>query len=262
MTEASGSLLDGFRRGVRTGQPLYLLLRRSIEEAVERGAVGPGDALPSERDIAAMADISRVTVRKAVQDLVRSGVLVQRHGSGTFVASRVGRVEQSLSQLTSFTEDMARRGMALRSEWLDRGVHAPSPDEMMALGLSPTDRVARVSRLRIADDRPLAIERATIAASVLPDPASIGPSLYAALEKTGHRPVRAIQRISAANLGEADARLLGVAEGSASLNIERISYLASGKVVEFTRSMYRGDAYDFVAELTLAGAPVPLEQGS
>ena len=75
------------------------------------GVIGPGDALPSERDIAARADMSRVTVRKAVQDLVRTGVLVQRHGSGTFVAPRVERVEQSLSLLTSFTEDMARRGM-------------------------------------------------------------------------------------------------------------------------------------------------------
>jgi GntR family transcriptional regulator len=64
--------------------------------------------------------------------------------------------------------------------------------------------------------------------------------------------VRAVQRISAANLGEADARLLEVTAGAASLNIERISYLASGRVIEFTRSIYRGDAYDFVAELRIA----------
>ena len=69
--------------------------------------------------------------------------------------------------------------------------------------------------------------------------------------RRGNRPVRAVQRISAANLGEADARLLDVPAGSAGLNIERISYLATGKVIEFTRSIYRGDAYDFVAELRL-----------
>ena len=72
------------------------------------------------------------------------------------------------------------------------------------------------------------------------------------LESRGLRPVRAVQRISAANLGEADARLLQVSAGSASLNIERISYLASGRVIEFTRSVYRGDTYDFVVELRLA----------
>ncbi|MGC4024729.1 MAG: GntR family transcriptional regulator [Mesorhizobium sp.] len=233
------------------GAPLYLRLRKSIEDAVQRGALLPGDALPSERDIAASADISRVTVRKAIQDLVQHGVLVQRHGSGTFVAPRMERVEQSLSRLTSFTEDMARRGLDVRSVWLDRGVYAPSPEEMMALGLSAEAMVSRVSRLRIANETPLAIERASISASFLPDPNAIGSSLYAALEARGCKPVRAVQRISATNLGEADAELLEVAPGSASLNIERISYLPSGKVVEFTRSVYRGDAYDFVAELRL-----------
>ena len=94
---------------------------------------------------------------------------------------------------------------------------------------------------------------------MLPEPDAVGASLYAALEKTGNRPVRAMQRISAANLGEADAKLLAIPAGSASLNIERISYLATGKVIEFTRSIYRGDTYDFVAELRLTG---PAEQRS
>lgn len=233
------------------GAPLYLQLRKTIEDAVRSGAVRPGDALPSERDIAAKADVSRVTVRKAVRDLVNDGVLVQRHGSGTFVAARPERVEQSLSRLTSFTDDMARRGKSVRSVWLDRGIHAPSPDEMMALGLSARDLVTRIDRLRIADDRPLAIERASLSAALLPDPAGVEGSLYACLEREGVHPVRAVQRISAANLGEGDATLLGVPVGAAGLRIERISYLASGRTVEFTRSIYRGDAYDFVAELRL-----------
>ncbi|MDX8527152.1 GntR family transcriptional regulator [Mesorhizobium sp. MSK_1335] len=250
---AADQIFAMLRESSQSGAPLYLQLRRSIEEAVNRGLIGPGDALPSERDIASKADISRVTVRKAVQDLVKGGVLVQRHGSGTFVAPRMERVEQSLSRLTSFTEDMARRGMSVRSVWLDRGLYAPSPDEMMVLGLSSTELVARVARLRIANDTPLAIERAAISASVLPDPEAIGSSLYAALGTTGNRPVRAVQRISATNLGDADALLLEVSSGVAGLQIERISYLASGKVIEFTRSVYRGDAYDFVAELRLTG---------
>ena len=251
MNGAADHIFAVLRQSAQSGAPLYLQLRKSIEDAVTRGLIGPGDALPSERDIAIKADMSRVTVRKAVQDLVKSGILVQRHGSGTFVASRLERVEQSLSRLTSFTEDMARRGMNVRSEWLDRGLYAPSPEEMMVLGLSSDDMVARVARLRIANDTPLAIERASLSAIILPEAAAIGSSLYAALEADGNRPVRAVQRISAANLGQADAKLLDVAPASASLRIERISYLASGKVIEFTRSIYRGDAYDFVAELRL-----------
>jgi GntR family transcriptional regulator len=251
MSEGTEAIFAALRQPGQGGMPLYLQLRKNIEDAVNRGLIGPGDALPSERDIATKAEISRVTVRKAVQDLVKGGVLVQRHGSGTFVAPRMERVEQSLSRLTSFTEDMARRGMAVRSHWLDRGLYAPSPDEMMVLGLAASELVARVSRLRIANDTPLAIERASLSAGALPDPGAVGSSLYAALEAAGKRPVRAVQRISAANLGDDDARLLDVAPGAAGLRIERISYLSSGKVIEFTRSVYRGDAYDFVAELRL-----------
>jgi GntR family transcriptional regulator len=251
MAEVTDLIFVALKQPAQGGAPLYLQLKKNIEDAVNRGLIGPGDALPSERDIAVKAEISRVTVRKAVQDLVRSGILIQRHGSGTFVAPRVNRVEQSLSRLTSFTEDMARRGMDVRSQWLDRGLYAPSPDETMVLGLSSNELVARVSRLRIANDTPLAIERAALSAHTLPDPGAVVFSLYAVLQTTGNRPVRAMQRISAANLGEADARLLEVPPGSASLNIERISYLASGKAIEFTRSVYRGDAYDFVAELRL-----------
>jgi GntR family transcriptional regulator len=233
------------------GGPLYLQLKRWIEDAVARGVIKPGDALPSERDLALKVDVSRVTVRKAVQHLVRDGVLVQRHGSGTFVAPQTHRVEQSLSQLTSFAEDMARRGMAVRSVWLDRGIYDPSPEETVVLGLSSGDHVARVARLRISGDTPLAIERAALSSAILPDPDRIGTSLYAHLDRSGNRPVRAIQRIRAANLGPEDAELLEVPVGAASLNIERTSYLGSGRVIEFTRSIYRGDTYDFVAELRL-----------
>jgi GntR family transcriptional regulator len=98
---------------------------------------------------------------------------------------------------------------------------------------------------------PLAIERAALSTAVLPDPGVVTDSLYGVLAERGLRPERAVQRISAANLGEADARLLAVPVGAAGLRIERVSYLPSGRVVEFTRSLYRGDAYDFTAELRL-----------
>ena len=242
--------LDGLQAG--GSGPLYLKLRQSLEEAIHSGKLNHGDALPPERDLADYASISRVTVRKAVDDLVRDGLLVRRHGSGTFVVKPVHRVQQSLSRLTSFTEDMSRRGLVTTAQWIERGLHHPSPDEMMVLGLPADALVARLGRLRIADDLPLAIERASISTEFLPDPIRVGTSLYAELDKTKSRPVRAVQRISACSLKDPDAAMLGVPAGSASLSIERISYLASGRVVEFTRSLYRGDAYDFVAELTLS----------
>ena len=231
--------------------PLYLQLTRRIAAAIDAGALEPGRSLPPEREMAAMTGLSRVTVRKAVQALVQAGRLVQRRGSGTFVAPRVERVEQALSLLTSFSEDMARRGRTGRSVWLARALDAPSPEETMALGLSAHDRVARLERVRLADEIPLAIERATLPAAILPDPGAVETSLYAVLAGRGFRPVRAVQRISAANLGARDAALLEVPVGAAGLRIERVAYLPSGRVVEFTRSLYRGDAYDFAAELRL-----------
>jgi GntR family transcriptional regulator len=231
--------------------PLYLQLTRRIGAAIDSGALTPGESLPPEREMAALTGLSRVTVRKAVQTLVEAGRLVQRRGSGTFVAPKLERVEQALSLLTSFSEDMARRGKAVRSVWLSRAVHPPSPEEMMALGLTAHDRVARLERVRLADDVPLAIERASLSTAILPDPAAVEASLYSVLAERRLRPVRAVQRISAANLGQRDADLLEVPAGAAGLRIERVSYLPSGRVVEFTRSLYRGDAYDFAAELQI-----------
>ena len=184
------------------GGPRYLQLKRMIEEAVRSGAIRPGEALPAEREIAARTALSRVTVRKAVQDLVREGLLVQRHGSGTFVAPRVGRVEQSLSNLTSFTEDMASRGIAVRSVWLDRGIYAP-----VAGGVHRARPV--LERARFAH-RPAAHRRRRAPRHRAGRPSRrarcrilrvVDRSLYAALEKTGMRPVSAVQRISAALLG-------------------------------------------------------------
>ncbi len=238
--------------------PLYLQLQRRIADAVTTGRLAPGGSLPAERDMAVMTGLSRVTVRKAVQALVAAGLLVQRRGSGTFVAARLERLEQALSLLTSFTEDMERRGKSVESVWLSRKITQASPEEVMALGLGAGEQVARLERVRRSDGVPLAIERAALSTASLPDPMQVETSLYALLETFSLRPVRAVQRISAANLGARDAALLGVPVGAAGLKIERIGYLPSGRVVEFTRSVYRGDAYDFAVELTLAP---PTERG-
>lgn len=251
MTDPLSEILSPERLQGEGSGPLYIKLRQTLADAIQSGRLADGQALPPERDLADLTQVSRVTVRKAVDDLVKDGLLIRRRGSGTFVAKPVSKLQQPLSHLTSFTEDMARRGYTTRSEWLERGLFPPSPDEMMKLGLKVGMQVARLGRLRIANELPLAIERASLAADILPDPTVVENSLYAELHRNGHRPVRAVQRISAQNVTRAEAGLLAVPVGSAGLAIERVSYLASGRVVEFTRSLYRGDAYDFVAEMTL-----------
>ncbi|MEQ8778279.1 MAG: GntR family transcriptional regulator [Roseibium album] len=232
--------------------PRYLQLRRRIQLAIDEGVLKENEPLPSEREIAVITDLSRVTVRKAVAGLVEDRTVVQKRGSGSFVAPRVRKVEQRLSSLTSFSEDMARRGLVASSEWLQRGLFPASPEEIFALGLSSGERVARVERLRKADGIPMAIERASLSEKILPNPEKVSSSLYAVLRSTGMQPVRAIQRISARCLEAVDAEILKIPIGSAGLKIERVSYQTTGQVVEFTRSVYRGDAYDFVAELQIS----------
>ena len=232
--------------------PRYVQLRRRLEEGIETGILAPNSSLPPEREIAEITDLSRVTVRKAIHELVKKGSIEQRQGSGSFVREQVTRVEQSLSHLTSFTEDMRRRGLDTTSKWLERGVFIPSPEEVLALGLAAGESVARIYRLREAGGRPIALECAALPLDILPNPIEVTTSLYDILERTGNRPIRAIQKISAINLEAAEAELLGVAEGTAGLSIQRTSYLESGRVAELTRSIYRGDAYDFVAELRLS----------
>ncbi len=237
-----------------TSGPLYVRLRQRLKEGIEQELLPKNSPLPAEREIASLTGLSRVTVRRAMQDLVDRGIIVQRQGSGSFVSDGTPKVEQSLSRLTSFTEDMGRRGLDASSEWLGRGLHMPSPEEVMALALASGDSVARVERLRRANGRPMAIERASLPTDILPNPLLVETSLYEVLESSGNRPVRALQRISAINLEDDDADLLGVVAGTAGLSIARTSYLANRRVVEFTRSIYRGDAYDFVAELRLANS--------
>ncbi|MEO9517305.1 MAG: GntR family transcriptional regulator [Paracoccaceae bacterium] len=234
------------------GGPRYLQLRQRLNEGVDQGILKAGGSLPPEREIATITDLSRVTVRKAIQSLADDGIIVQKQGSGSFVASDAPQIEQSLSRLTSFSEDMARRGMTSTSVWLERGVFMPSPDEVLALALSSEASVSRISRLRMADQKPMAIERASLSSKVLPNPILVETSLYKFLTQSGLRPARALQKISAISLGSEDAELLQVQPGEAGLKIERTSYLSNGSVVEFTQSVYRGDAYNFVAELRLA----------
>jgi GntR family transcriptional regulator len=230
--------------------PLYQQLQRSIREAIETRILAPDDALPAERQIAAELSVSRITVRKAIDGLVEEGLLVRRQGSGNFVCSRI---EKNFAKLTSFSEDMRARGRTPRSEWLKRSEGAVSPEEALTLRLSPGAPVFRFHRLRYADDTPMCLEYATISATALPSLSAVGASLYEALEAAGNRPVRALQRLRALLLNTEQARLLHAREGDAGLLVERVGFLRDGSAIEFCQTYFRGDTYDFVAELSSPG---------
>jgi GntR family transcriptional regulator len=229
--------------------PLYQQLQRALRQAIESHVLGPDDALPPERDLAADFSVSRITVRKAIEGLVGEGMLVRRQGSGTFVCARV---EKNFSKLTSFSEDMRARGRNPRSVWLRKAAGTVTPEESLTLRSSPGTPVYRFHRIRYADDAPMALEYATILASCLPSLEAVESSLYSALEQAGNRPVRALQRLRAVLFTAEQAELLQTKEKGPGLLVERLGFLQDGRAAEFTQSFYRGDIYDFVAELSLA----------
>ena len=240
----------------RTGRgPRYEQLYRHIAAAISTGDLQSETQLPPERDLAEIAQVSRVTVRKAVAQLVEDGVLEQRRGAGTFVRTPRTKLDYHLSTLVSFTEYMRQRGKTSSSKIISRGLFAPIPDEQIALGLSSTDRVARVERLRSADGIPMALEWSSLPQDILPNPDLVETSLYDVLRAQGCAPTRAVQRITAVNLPTSEAHLLNLAEGAAVLRIDRTGYLPSGRPIEYTRGLYRSDIYDFIAELRLETNP-------
>ena len=231
----------------KSAQPLYQQLQRALRNAIENGVIAPEDALPPERDLAEMLGVSRITVRKAIDDLAEEGLLVRKQGSGTFVSNRV---EKNFAKLTSFSEEMRARGREPRSVWINKAAGTVTPEESLTLRLSPGTPVFRFHRIRFADDVAMAIEYATVLADCLPSLDAVATSLYEALEQAGNRPVRALQRLRAVLFTAEQAKLLKAQERDAGLLVARVGYLKDGRAVEFSQSYYRGDIYDFVAELS------------
>jgi GntR family transcriptional regulator len=242
LTDSAGSLSK------TDPTPLYLQLQKVLRDAIDARVVKADEAIPTERDLAERFDVSRITVRKAIDGLVSEGMVSRRRGAGTFVTAP--RVEKSFSKLSSFSEDMLSRGRRPHSEWVSRSAGTVTPEEALSLGLSPGSLVYRFHRVRYADDVSMALEQSTVPAYCLPSPEAVQASLYDALEKAGHRPVRALQRLRAVAATAEQAEALDIEEGAPGLFIERRAFLADGRTAEFTQSYYRGDAYDVVAELS------------
>jgi GntR family transcriptional regulator len=232
--------------------------RQRVLELIEQLRVG--DAIPSERRLSTDLGVSRLTLRAALDDLVREGYLTRRHGSGTFVSQP--KIAQQLT-LTSFSEDMRRRGMVPGSRTIDlRTTHA---DARLArsLNVSPGATVVRIRRLRLADDEPMALETLHVPAAIVPDLTRgqlEDASFYDLLrERYGVVVASGVQTIEPTVTSEEESELLHVPLRSPAFLFERTSRTADGETVEFVRSVYRGDRYRLVAELSQRPA-VPVLQ--
>ncbi len=245
---SSSPLIDYLTRALarQSGGVIYRQLAQALRQAVTEDLLAPGDVLPGERDLAEAIDISRTSVRKAIESLVNDGALIRRHGARTAVAERV---EKPLSALTSFSEDMRSRGIEPGMIWISKEVAPASPSEIMALDLSVGAKVCRLKRLRTGDGKPMAIEHAVVPGDVLGDPAEVTGSLYEVLARLDRRPVRALQRLRATIASPEDSQLLHLEPGAPLLVAERRCFTRDGTPIEFTRTLYCGTRYDFLVEL-------------
>lgn len=238
--------LRKINRDVKSAMPLYMQIAKNIRTYISENNVEAGEALPPERDLCAMTGASRVTVRNALDSLVKEQIIERKQGAGTFVLPRIAHLGSSLS---GFTANVQNYGHNIESIWIMKAYGVPTAEEADILKIAKNDKVMRLGRVRLLDGQPLAIEQAVVPARLLPDIADISESLYGALESKENRPVNGTQKVRASLANPTEAGLLSVAENSEVLRIERRSFLVDGTPVELTRSAYRGDRYDIVMNL-------------
>lgn len=226
--------------------PLYLQLAKKLAEAINSGWWRAHEALPSERVLAEHIGVSRVTARKAMDVLIEQRLVSRQHGSGTFITPHI---EQPLSRLTSFTEQLRQRGFEPSSVWLERRIDVPDNEEAIQLGLSSHARVARLKRQRWVDGVVMAIEYSTVPVAFLPKPMDLEQSLYAFFDANACSVVRALQHVRAVNASPEIAALAGVRVGEAMLLMKRLGFTVDDVPIEITHTYCRSDYYDFVAEL-------------
>lgn len=235
----------------RSPVPMYYQIEKYIEDLIENKNLKQGDRIPSEHELTEQFQVSRMTVRQAVMDLVNAGILMRRKGKGTFVSGQ-RKIEKSLNGLNGFTEDMINRGMKPDSRLLDFQKMRPPAPVRKRLSLEDEEEVYAIKRTRLADDLPMAIETTFIPAALVPNLSSgaFNQSLYDYIEKKyGLILDHADQSLEAALVTAEEAAILEVPKGSPVLLIERCSYLAGEKALEYTRSLYRADRYKFMIRL-------------
>jgi GntR family transcriptional regulator len=223
---------------------------REIEAEIDSGRLQVGRQLPPERELGERFGVSRVTVRSALADLERRGLVDRHPGRGTFVATR--RLGESAGSLTSFTELGAQRGLVASARVLDARTVDASIEDSEAFSVAPGADIYELTRVRLLDGMPISIDRTRVPLACLPPLDTLDfarDSLYAALDRVGHGPARADYLVYAVAATAEQAQHLDIAVGSPVLLARTVSCDASGKVVEQGEMAYRGDRYRFQASL-------------
>jgi GntR family transcriptional regulator len=224
------------------------LVRRHLEERIQQ--LKPHEKLPAERELAETLAVNRLTIRRALDDLDRDGLVYRVQGSGTFVSA--GQISKSF-EFTSFSEDMRARDMRPGSLSVTITVEPAGMKVGYALGLSPATPVVHIRRVRTANDAPMCLEDSCLPEALVPGLADgiRGDSLYEDLaHRFGIHVERADQTIQATVLGETEANQLAVPAFSPAFLVQRTGLDSRGRSVEYAESLYRGDRYSYTVSIT------------
>lgn len=235
-----------------SGGALYIAIEVWLRAQVMAGH--EGDALPSEAELATRFQVSRMTARQAMQNLAAEGLVTRRRGSGTFIAARP--LHRHSGPLMSFTGDMRRRGLDASSQLISAELREANAAEVDSLRLATGGRVVAISRLRLANGTPMALE----SVSLTPECVSVlgedleGGSLHEALWAMGREPTTALSWISARLVSSSEATLLKLSTKAAVLVERRVISDQNGRPIEYTSSVYNAERYVIDAVFTLASS--------
>lgn len=227
--------------------PLYYQLAELLREQIATGELKPGDQLPSDRELAEQAGISRMTARQAVLYLARQGALVVKPGVGTFVVQP--KLTHDTLHLLGFTEEMMRHGHAATSRVLEQAVVTAPQRAAIELNLEPATTAVKIVRLRLAQETPLLLETSFVPAHLCPGldrQDLVTNSLYALLqEQYGLHLASARQTLEATMANDYEANLFGGKPGMPMILLEGVTYLDDHQPVEYFKALYRGDRFKF-----------------
>ncbi len=226
--------------------PMYFRIQQAILEQIQEGQLKPGQQLPTEAELAQQYQVSRITAKHALDDLVHQGRAFRQQGRGTFVAQTHIR---DISGFGSFSEDIKARGMVPGSKVLQFKEIDPEVGVCERLRLTEGERVYLLKRLRLADKEPVAVETAYVPCQVFPgllDENLNDNSLYTIfMEKYKIVPSWADAEIEATTATKEEASLLKLKVGKPILSVRRVTFSASYDVIETVNSVYPGDRFTF-----------------
>ena len=232
--------------------PLYHQLFELLHDKIATGVWRPGDLVPPESELTRQYQVSRITVRKVLDMLVREGLVVRARGRGTHVAQT--RLEHVTNRIVSFTDDMRQRGFEPGTRVLFAGLVAAPAAIARELAVEEGTELVRLDRLRLADGEPMCVEESYLIHRYLPGILEHDLAAVSLREikvgKYGVRWSRARQTIRAILAPTELARELSIRGGAALLFIERVSYSQEDLPVEFLRVYYRADRYVLYNELS------------